>query len=198
MKEFDITIAETLKRTITVQATDRETAEAMVEAGWRNEEYVLNADDFKDVFFTTEAQREIQQQPKTMTALLVEPGKEPQVVELPNILADLQQAIGGHLECLTYGTEPVVILCNEEGKVNNLPPNRGITDYRGELVDIIHGNFIICGVDEDDFGALTPEQADKYGKQFAHPEKFYSLGGRIVPVKVTPQKAPKQHKPQER
>lgn len=53
MKTFEVTITETLALTVKVKAETRVEAEAMVAEKYHNEEYVLNADNFKDVEFTT-------------------------------------------------------------------------------------------------------------------------------------------------
>ena len=51
MKEYDVTIQETLEMTVTVEAENREEARRMVEERWKNGEYILDADSFKDVEF---------------------------------------------------------------------------------------------------------------------------------------------------
>lgn len=51
LQEFDVTITETLKMTVNVEAASREEAEQMVSDGWRNSEYILDADNFTDVEF---------------------------------------------------------------------------------------------------------------------------------------------------
>ena len=52
MKEFNVTIIETLKRTVTVEAETAEDAKDMVDAAWHNSEYILEAEDFDGVEFT--------------------------------------------------------------------------------------------------------------------------------------------------
>lgn len=52
MKEYDVTITETLKMTVTVQADDREEAEQMVSDNWKNGDYILDADHFTGVEFS--------------------------------------------------------------------------------------------------------------------------------------------------
>ena len=52
MKSYDITIRETLEMTVTVEAESREEARQMVADNWKNGEYILDAESFKDVDFT--------------------------------------------------------------------------------------------------------------------------------------------------
>lgn len=51
MKEYDVTIQETLEMTVSVEAESREEARQMVADRWKNGEYILDADSFKDVEF---------------------------------------------------------------------------------------------------------------------------------------------------
>lgn len=51
MKEYDVTITETLKMTVTVEAESQLEAEQMVSDNWRNQEYILDADNFTVVDF---------------------------------------------------------------------------------------------------------------------------------------------------
>ena len=51
LRKFRVTITETLKRTVEVDAVDQYDAEQMVSDGWHSIEYVLGAEDFADVDF---------------------------------------------------------------------------------------------------------------------------------------------------
>ena len=51
MNEYGITIRETLEMTVTVEAESREEARQIVADRWKNSEYILDADSFKDVEF---------------------------------------------------------------------------------------------------------------------------------------------------
>ncbi|MEG0751093.1 MAG: DpnD/PcfM family protein [Oscillospiraceae bacterium] len=52
MKEFDVTITETLKKTVTVEANSREEAERLVSDRWHHSDYILDAEDFAGVDFS--------------------------------------------------------------------------------------------------------------------------------------------------
>jgi hypothetical protein len=51
-KTYDVTICETLKRTVQVRANSADEAHDKVERGWKDGIHVLGADDFKEVHFT--------------------------------------------------------------------------------------------------------------------------------------------------
>lgn len=53
MKEFEVTITETLKKSVTVEADSREEAKQLVSDRWHNSDYILDADDFQGVTFST-------------------------------------------------------------------------------------------------------------------------------------------------
>lgn len=52
MNEYNIAVRETLEITVMVEAAIREEARQMVADRWKNGEYILDADSFKDVEFT--------------------------------------------------------------------------------------------------------------------------------------------------
>ena len=74
MKEFDVTITETLEKNVKVEAESRQEAEDAVKKAYYNSEYVLDAENFTGVQFATQAERDIQQEQPTMDVLLVRPG----------------------------------------------------------------------------------------------------------------------------
>lgn len=97
--------------------------------------------------------------------MVVRPGKQPKMELLENELKPLQEAVGGYLEWIGLG-EDAILLCDEEGKMKGLEPNRHIGD------DIVCGTFLICGVEGENFASLTKEQEEEYGERFSQPEDF--------------------------
>lgn len=51
MKEYEVTIVETLKKTVTVKAESPEDAKYQVHKAWSKGEYMLDADNFSDLEF---------------------------------------------------------------------------------------------------------------------------------------------------
>ena len=60
MKEFEVTITETLQKSITVAAATREEAQAMVEEMWDKGDVVLDADHFVSAEFSCNDGQEIE------------------------------------------------------------------------------------------------------------------------------------------
>lgn len=61
-----------------------------------------------------------------ISVLLIEPNKYPKMTEIDDTLEAMQKVVGGDIEEYMPFDDDVAIICNEEGKVNGLPPNRAI------------------------------------------------------------------------
>lgn len=79
-------------------------------------------------------------------SLIVEPGKKPVQKEIGTSLEDLQAIVGGMIELVPID-DYCHVLCNEEGKIRGLKPNRVW------ISDILVGTF--CIVRTDDEGGFT-------------------------------------------
>lgn len=80
--------------------------------------------------------------------------------------------------------DEVCIICNEEGKIEGLPLNRGVF-YVGELMEIIAGTFFICADpwDSEHFESLSDDQAKEYAELFKAPEYFVRTAKGIAVVR---------------
>lgn len=127
-----------------------------------------------------------------MNVLIVEPGKVPYEADIDSGLKSMQAVVGGLIETFyPSADDPVVIICNEEGKINGMELNRAIYNEDGEMAEIMAGPFFMAGLGEEDFADLPPDMMAKYKEQFKHPEKFVLLAGEILAVK---QPIPQQDK----
>ena len=106
---------------------------------------------------------------KRIRVLKVEPGKEPTLAMLDNNLDDLQKAVSigapsqGLIEIITL-EEDVCILCNEEGKLIGLEPNRRLGK------DVLVGTFYVTGQDRcGNLTTLSEAKMQKYAKFFEKP-----------------------------
>ena len=117
-----------------------------------------------------------------MRVLVVEPERRPEVREIDDSLKAMQEIVGGLIQPVYPFDDPVALVCNDEGKLMNLPANRGLRGEDGQIYDIICGTFFLCGAssDSDCFTSLTQEQVERYRERFYTPEMFWGVGGRIV------------------
>ena len=83
-------------------------------------------------------------------------GKIPKIMNIENTLEAKQELVGGLIQIASI-TEEILLVCNEEGKLENLPPNL-LFDY-----DYIAGDCFFIGDDYDnaDFKSLTDEQIEE-------------------------------------
>lgn len=95
--------------------------------------------------------------------LLVEPYELPKEIIIDNTLEAKQKIVGGDIECVyLQNNDDVVLICNEEGKINGMKFNREIG------YDIIAGPFLVVGDDYEngEFKSLTSNQLLKYKMYF--------------------------------
>lgn len=106
---------------------------------------------------------------KEITVVKVEHMKTPVITTIINDLDHLQKAVSigadyqGLIE-LVYLEDNVSILCNEEGKLLSLPPNRRLYN------DILCGVFYVVAEDNNgNLKSLSPAQQDRYLRMFWEP-----------------------------
>ena len=116
-----------------------------------------------------------------MQVVIVEPEKKPVVQNIDDTLTSMQQIVGGTIQAVYPFEEPVALICNDEGKLLNLPLNRALRDSNGAIYDVVAGTFFLCAapVDSDHFEGLTDEQAQTCLERFAMPERFIMVNGDI-------------------
>lgn len=91
-----------------------------------------------------------------MRAIYKAPGREPQRVEIGNVLGVLQQIVGGYIETVRISENGILIM-NEEGKLRGLEPNF----FLGAIGDTIVGPVLIVGENGDEFTDLPADEAEE-------------------------------------
>ena len=104
-----------------------------------------------------------------MKVLYFEPLKDPVIKSIPNTLEALQKAVGGYIEVVKQTDNPIVVICNEQGKLNGSSPNRCLMDREGYIYDHLYGSFLVCGFSDDDFSDIPDELIDTYKEAFGPP-----------------------------
>lgn len=116
--------------------------------------------------------------------LCVKPEQAPEVVEIDNTIETMQEMVGGYVEQIRPFSDSVVFICNEDGKLMDLPLNRTLYNNRnGRPYDIISGNFLVVGFKGEEFSSLSDDMLREYEKMYHDPEVFYRTKDGIMMVK---------------
>lgn len=122
-----------------------------------------------------------------MNVLVVEPGVEPYEKEI-NGLDEMQAVVGGMITASYPFKEPVALVSNDESILMGMPFNRSVEGGYGG----IFGPFFVCGLSEDSFCSLTPEQMKFYKEKYHSAEILLGAkGNEVYTLKVSP----KPHRP---
>ena len=130
-----------------------------------------------------------------LSVLLIEPNKYPKMIEIDDTLEAMQEVVGGDIEEYMPFDDDVAIICNEEGKINGLPPNRAVYEEDSRrIIDIVCGKFFIAyaPAEAENFQSLPSNLSEKYREKFKNPERFMRINDEIVAVPFKPVRADKE------
>ncbi|MEG2650303.1 MAG: DUF3846 domain-containing protein, partial [Eubacterium sp.] len=124
MSFYNVTITETSKQVVAIEAENREMAEVLVQKNWDNGQYTIDSkEDFYDVGFWADKEEfdllKANKEP-SITVLLIKPEEQPKAISIENDFEAMQKAVGGYIEVYPL-EEDVVLICNDEGKINGMP-----------------------------------------------------------------------------
>lgn len=134
-----------------------------------------------------------QDEKEMLRVILCKPGETAEVVEIEDELESMQDLVGGIIEPYDpfYSeTDPryenVILVCNEEGKLMQLPLNRAIVDEDGRVMDVIRGPFFLCyaPVESERFLSIPPDLEEEFLRKYELPEKFYRSENGIEVTKI--------------
>lgn len=105
-----------------------------------------------------------------MNAVYVPVSTKVQVVDLDPSLENLQDIVKGYIEVVyPFSFAPTIcLICNEEGKLKNMSPNRPLFDNNHNMVDYIAGDFIVLDTDinSGEFKSLPFSFAEIFAEYF--------------------------------
>ncbi len=182
MKEFEVVITETLRKSVKVMADSLDEAQQSVMKDYYTGEYILDANSFDSVNFET-----TELLPPKIKVVLLEPGKLAQVTEVSYKFEDMRKVVEGNIDIIPFDGDTVIVF-NRDGKIDGLPLNRSLRNKEGRVTDIIAGKFFICKGDGDDLTSLSDVQIEKISERFKKPERFYKHGEEIKAVPYVPNK----------
>lgn len=123
-----------------------------------------------------------------LKVIYLEAGKRARTIEISDTLTAMQTLVQGSIEEYMPFEDDVAIVCNSEGKIRGLDPNRAVYGENGEILDIIQGDFFLCYArpESESYESMPPELEEKYRKRFEYPEQFFKVGKDIRAVKYDP------------
>lgn len=131
-----------------------------------------------------------------LSVLLVEPEKYPRMIEIDDTLEAMQKVVGGDIEEYMPFEDEVAIICNEEGKLIGMKPNRAVyaDEEKKEMIEIICGQFFIvyAPIESEKFKSLPPDLAKKYREKFRYPERFARGADKIYAFPFKPNSKDKE------
>ena len=91
---------------------------------------------------------------RKIKVIIKRPGEKPYTTWISDRLENLQKTVEGYIETVTVCTD-LVIICNEEGRIRDLPYNCTI------LGADFFGTIILAGINGEEFGNV-PDGAWKF------------------------------------
>ena len=104
-----------------------------------------------------------------MKVLVVKPMDVPFVKHISGSLNSMQKIVGGTIQAIyPFENSEIALICNDDGKLINLPLNRALYDKDGKLFDIVASTFFLCRApaDSEHLESLTDEQIKIYEEKF--------------------------------
>ena len=105
-----------------------------------------------------------------MKIILIKPFTNPYVANIKGDLESMQAVVGGYIEAVYPFDDPeIALVCNEEGKLEGLMPNRFLLDRNNGICDYICGDFFLCSApfDSETFKDMPDHLINKYIELFS-------------------------------
>ncbi len=105
-----------------------------------------------------------------MKIIVVKPFQNPKVMEIEHTLEAMQKIVGGYIEAVYPFDDPdVALVCNEEGKLEGLTPNRFLLNRNNGVCDFICGDFFLCyaPAESENFESMPDNLIQKYIDKFS-------------------------------
>ena len=132
-----------------------------------------------------------------LRVIVCRPGEVAEIVEIEDDLESMQKLVGGLIEPYDpfYSEtdsryENVILVCNEEGKLRQMPPSRAIIDEDGHVMDVIAGPFFLCysPVESERFLSMPMDLEEEFRKKYELPEKIYRTEQGFDVLRFDPRK----------
>ncbi len=110
-----------------------------------------------------------------MKALLAEPMREPQVVEIEDSLFAFQRLLGNHVDIADDFREPIAIVFSEEAENTGFDSAFFFCDAHCNLRYMINGRILVIGITGDCPCSLTDDQIERYKRIFLSSVLYFTM-----------------------
>ena len=100
------------------------------------------------------------------------------VWRIENTLKAHQQYVGGLIQVVSL-TPEIIVICNDEGKLWQLPPNRAWVESSG-VVDFFAGSILCVRRSGDEFASILPEDIEEIERRLLPLKSAFETQGHIV------------------
>lgn len=76
--------------------------------------------------------------------------------EIRNSLKELQRYVGGLIQAV-HITPEIIVICNDEGKLQHLPLNRALLGDNSQVIDYFVGDILLVRSSGENFASIRPE-----------------------------------------
>lgn len=105
-----------------------------------------------------------------------EQGIEEGIMEVENTLKALQEFVGGYIQVYPIGD--LLVVLNEEGKINGMKPVAAYVEGEDQIVDIFYGNILLCRSQKEEFTDIKDSDVELIKSKI---KKIIAMfGNRIV------------------
>ena len=129
--------------------------------------------------------------------VICRPGERAEAAWIEDDLKAMQAVVGGLIqELMPFHSESdtryddVALVCNDEGKLMGLRPNRAVFDEDGHVLDVIRGPFFICyaPIESESFLSMPEDLEKEFQKRFDLPEIIYRTNDGFQVVRYISEK----------
>ena len=135
------------------------------------------------------------EQTEKITVIHIRPAKTPQILEIEDTLPAMQRLVGGMIqEYMPFYSESderiqdIALICNDEGKMRHMMPNRMIFEPYMEKPEVICGDFFLCYApyESETFLSIPEDLQRIFYEKFYYPEIFFETENGIEGRKYEP------------
>lgn len=105
-----------------------------------------------------------------MKVIIIKPFTNPYIANIKGDLESMQAVVGGYIEAVyPFDDQEIALICNEEGKLEGLTPNRFLLNRNNGICDFICGDFFLCSapIGSENFESMLDDLIQKYIDKFS-------------------------------